>query len=124
MLNSGVPMPSTCFSAFLRKEPTMAQSASSVRDEYSSRSSSTAEDLSQSGSEMGRAAGQGIDRAMQGARDAAHSVAEAGSEAGHQVQQVADNFGRAIERSVKEQPTATLLMAAALGFVIGALWKS
>jgi ElaB/YqjD/DUF883 family membrane-anchored ribosome-binding protein len=38
--------------------------------------------------------------------------------------EVAGNFRRAVDKSVKEQPMATLLMAAAVGFVLGALWKS
>jgi ElaB/YqjD/DUF883 family membrane-anchored ribosome-binding protein len=38
--------------------------------------------------------------------------------------EVAGNFKRAVDKSVKEQPMATLLMAAAVGFVLGALWKS
>lgn len=80
--------------------------------------------MSQASSDIAETAEQGIDRAMQGALLAARSAAEAGSDAGQQVQQLASNFGRAVERSVQEQPTATLLMAAALGFVIGALWKS
>jgi ElaB/YqjD/DUF883 family membrane-anchored ribosome-binding protein len=38
--------------------------------------------------------------------------------------EVAGNFKRAVDKSVKEQPMATLVMAAAIGFVLGALWKS
>jgi len=38
--------------------------------------------------------------------------------------EVAGNLRRAVDKSVKEQPMATLLMAAAVGFVLGALWKS
>jgi ElaB/YqjD/DUF883 family membrane-anchored ribosome-binding protein len=38
--------------------------------------------------------------------------------------EVAGNFKRAVDKSVKEQPMTTLLMAAAVGFVLGALWKS
>ena len=38
--------------------------------------------------------------------------------------EVAGNFRRAVDKSVKEQPMATLLMAAAVGFILGALWKS
>ncbi|HWE18449.1 MAG TPA: hypothetical protein VG758_14895 [Hyphomicrobiaceae bacterium] len=38
--------------------------------------------------------------------------------------EVAGNFRRAVDKSVKDQPMATLLMAAAVGFVLGALWKS
>ena len=38
--------------------------------------------------------------------------------------EVAGNFKRAVDKSVKDQPMATLFMAAAVGFVLGALWKS
>ena len=38
--------------------------------------------------------------------------------------EVAGNFKRAVDKSVREQPMATLFMAAAVGFVLGALWKS
>jgi ElaB/YqjD/DUF883 family membrane-anchored ribosome-binding protein len=41
-----------------------------------------------------------------------------------QIQVVADNFKSAVDKSVKEQPLTTLAVAAGLGFVIGALWKS
>jgi ElaB/YqjD/DUF883 family membrane-anchored ribosome-binding protein len=37
---------------------------------------------------------------------------------------VAGNFKGALDKSVNEQPMATLAMAAILGFVLGALWKS
>ena len=38
--------------------------------------------------------------------------------------EVAGNFKKAVDTSVKDQPMATLTMAAAVGFVLGALWKS
>jgi ElaB/YqjD/DUF883 family membrane-anchored ribosome-binding protein len=38
--------------------------------------------------------------------------------------EVAGNFKKAVDKSVKDQPMATLAMAAAVGFVLGALWKS
>jgi ElaB/YqjD/DUF883 family membrane-anchored ribosome-binding protein len=38
--------------------------------------------------------------------------------------EVAGNFKRAVDKSVKEQPMTTLVMAAAIGFLLGALWKS
>ena len=50
--------------------------------------------------------------------------AEQGREAGEKVQEVAGNFKGAVDKSVKDQPMATLAMAAAVGFVLGALWKS
>jgi ElaB/YqjD/DUF883 family membrane-anchored ribosome-binding protein len=58
------------------------------------------------------------------AENAAHRVAEQGREVGERVQQVAGNFKGAVDRSVKDQPMATLAMAAVVGFVLGALWKS
>ena len=58
------------------------------------------------------------------AEDVANRVAEQGREAGERVQEVAGNFKGAVDRSVKDQPMATLAMAAVVGFVLGALWKS
>ena len=54
----------------------------------------------------------------------ANRVAEEGRDAGERVQEVAGNFKGAVHRSVKDQPMATLAMAAVVGFVLGALWKS
>jgi ElaB/YqjD/DUF883 family membrane-anchored ribosome-binding protein len=54
----------------------------------------------------------------------ASRVAEQGREAGDQMQQVAGNVKSAVDKSVKDQPMATLAMAAVLGFVLGAIWKS
>jgi ElaB/YqjD/DUF883 family membrane-anchored ribosome-binding protein len=54
----------------------------------------------------------------------ANRVAEQGREAGERMQEVAGNFKGAVDKSVKEQPMATLAAAAAVGFVLGALWKS
>ena len=58
------------------------------------------------------------------AEGVASRVAEQGREAGEKVQEVAGNFKGAVDKSVKDQPMATLAMAAAVGFVLGALWKS
>ena len=56
--------------------------------------------------------------------DAAKAVRDQGREMGGQVQVVAENFKTALDKSVKDQPVATLALTAALAFVIGALWKS
>ena len=40
------------------------------------------------------------------------------------VQAVAGNIKSAVDTSVKDKPMATLAVAAVLGFVMGALWKS
>jgi len=58
------------------------------------------------------------------AEDVANRMAEQGREVGERMQQVAGNFKGAVDRSVKDQPMATLAMAALVGFVLGALWKS
>ncbi|MGL4812774.1 MAG: DUF883 family protein, partial [Beijerinckiaceae bacterium] len=65
-----------------------------------------------------------VDQAVQYADRKAHEVAEQASEVGEQVSKVAGNMRSAIDKSVNEQPMTTLLMAAAVGFVLGALWKS
>ena len=52
------------------------------------------------------------------------TVAERGKEVGEDVQRVAGNLKSAVDTSVKDQPMATLAVAAVLGFVLGALWKS
>lgn len=54
----------------------------------------------------------------------ASRVAGQGREAGEKVQEVAENFKGAVDKSVKDQPMATLAVVAAIGFVLGALWKS
>lgn len=38
--------------------------------------------------------------------------------------QVADNFTRAMQKSIDKNPTATLVMVAAVAFLIGVIWKS
>ncbi len=58
------------------------------------------------------------------AEDVANRVSEQGREAAERVQEVAGNFKGAVDKSVKDQPMATLAVAAVLGFVLGALWKS
>jgi ElaB/YqjD/DUF883 family membrane-anchored ribosome-binding protein len=63
-------------------------------------------------------------KAKQTLDDASDRAQEIAGQARQQVGEVAGNVKSAIDRSVKDQPIATLFMAAAVGFVIGALWKS
>ena len=63
-------------------------------------------------------------RAADQAEALANRVTEQGRDAAERVQEVAGNFKGAVDRSVKDQPMATLAVAAVLGFVLGALWKS
>ncbi len=57
------------------------------------------------------------------AEDIASRAIEQGREAGETLQEVAGDIKRAVGKSVKDQPMATLAAAAVLGFVLGALWK-
>jgi ElaB/YqjD/DUF883 family membrane-anchored ribosome-binding protein len=58
------------------------------------------------------------------AKHLAGRTADQGREVGEKVQEVASNLKRAVDKSIKEQPMASLAMVAVLGFVLGAIWKS
>ena len=62
--------------------------------------------------------------AADSAEKMASKVAEQDREVGENFQEVAGNVKGAIAKSVKEQPMATLAFAAAVGFILGAIWKS
>ena len=81
------------------------------------RSSDTISDIKDKATD---AFGSAADRAEK----VASNVADQGREVGENFQEVAGNVKGAIDRSVKDQPMATLAMAAAVGFVLGAIWKS
>ena len=57
------------------------------------------------------------------AQDMASDVAEQARQYGEQAQSAAEKLKPVVERSLREQPMATLAGAAVLGFLIGALWK-
>jgi ElaB/YqjD/DUF883 family membrane-anchored ribosome-binding protein len=63
-----------------------------------------------------KAMGQ-MDRLSHSAQEQAHQVSD-------NMRMVANNLDTAVRRSIREQPMTTLAMAAALGFVLGAIWKS
>jgi ElaB/YqjD/DUF883 family membrane-anchored ribosome-binding protein len=54
----------------------------------------------------------------------AGAASEQAAEAAERAREVAGNVRRAVDKSVKDQPMATLALAAMAGFVLGALWKS
>jgi ElaB/YqjD/DUF883 family membrane-anchored ribosome-binding protein len=54
------------------------------------------------------------------ASGAADQMREVGDRAG----EVGGNMKSALDKSVKDQPMATLAMAAVVGFVLGAIWKT
>lgn len=51
-------------------------------------------------------------------------AADQGREVGEDFQEVGGNLKGAIDKSLNDQPMATLAFVAAMGFVLGALWKS
>ncbi len=63
-------------------------------------------------------------KAKQTFDDASDRVQEIAGDAKQHVGEVAGNVKGAIDKSIKDQPITTLVMAAAIGFVIGAIWKS
>lgn len=62
--------------------------------------------------------GQATDQLKNLGSSAADQIRESGAG------EVAGNLKDAVDRSTRDQPMVTLAMAAALGFVLGAIWKS
>ena len=63
-------------------------------------------------------------RAADQAEEMANRAAEQGRQTAERVQEVAGNVKGTVSKSMKDQPMATLVFAAIVGFVLGALWKS
>jgi ElaB/YqjD/DUF883 family membrane-anchored ribosome-binding protein len=57
------------------------------------------------------------------AQEVAGKLAEQAQELGAKAQDAARNFKPYVEKSMREQPMATLAAASVIGFVLGALWK-
>ncbi|QGM94825.1 hypothetical protein F7D13_12800 [Methylocystis rosea] len=68
--------------------------------------------------------GQRINQTMEQAGSAMSTVQEKGSEVAGRAGDVIGNFRQAIEKSARSQPTTTVLMAVAAGFLLGAMWNS
>lgn len=89
-----------------------------------SAASDVASQVADKAGEYASKAGEQIEHAMGSADAMARAAAEQGREAGERVQEVAGNLKSAVDKSIKDQPMATLAVIGALGFVLGALWKS
>jgi ElaB/YqjD/DUF883 family membrane-anchored ribosome-binding protein len=74
-------------------------------------------------SEMTDTATDKVKDVAQSAEEMAGKIAEQAREYGEKAQEAINNFKPYIEKSMKEQPMATLGVAAVIGFVLGALWK-
>ena len=73
---------------------------------------------------MAETAGRKFNDATEQAGQFANRAAEEARHVGGNMQEVAGNLQGAVDRSVRDQPMATLAMAAVVGFVLGAIWKS
>jgi ElaB/YqjD/DUF883 family membrane-anchored ribosome-binding protein len=73
--------------------------------------------------EMADTATDKVKDVAQSAEEIAGKVAEQAREYGEKAQEAISNFKPYVEKSMKEQPMATLGVAAVIGFMLGALWK-
>lgn len=74
--------------------------------------------------DVGEKAAQQFDKISGQVEGVARAAVERGREMGENVQEVAETMKTAVDNSVKNQPMTTLAVAAVVGFVLGALWKS
>jgi ElaB/YqjD/DUF883 family membrane-anchored ribosome-binding protein len=87
---------------------------------YSQSGAETAKDRLR---DMADATGDKVRDAASSAQDMAGKVADQAREYGDQAQEAVRQVRPYLEKSLKEQPMATLAGAAVLGFLLGALWK-
>ena len=81
-------------------------------------------DLSDKASDLKDQATDQIKKVTDRVEGLASGAADQMREVGDRAGEVAGNLNSAVDKSVKDQPMATLAMAAAVGFVLGAIWKS
>ncbi len=72
---------------------------------------------------MAETATDKLKEAGDNAQEIADNVASQAREYGEKALAAAKEFKPFVEKSLKEQPMATLAGAAAIGFLLGALWK-
>jgi ElaB/YqjD/DUF883 family membrane-anchored ribosome-binding protein len=73
--------------------------------------------------EMADVATDNVKNVTESLEEIAGKVAEQDREYGEKAQEAVKNFKPYVDKSMKEQPMATLGIAAVIGFVLGALWK-
>jgi ElaB/YqjD/DUF883 family membrane-anchored ribosome-binding protein len=91
----------------------MAQSSQHGRSDFSDKVT----DIKDKASDQFKKVADNVEGVATGAADQLRDVGDRAGE-------VAGNFKSAVDKSIKDQPMATLAMAAAVGFVLGAIWKS
>ena len=95
-----------------------------MQSDLEQRTASTGHALTDKATDFAGKAGEQLDKAADTASSAFKSVSATGRDASERVGEVAGNVKSAIDKSVSEQPMTTLAVAAAVGFIIGAIWKS
>ena len=101
------------------KENPMTQQKSGYRQDYV-QGTDTAKDRVH---EMADATTDKVKDVAENAQEMAGKVADQARQYGEQAQEAVKQVRPFVEKSLKEQPMATLAGAAVLGFVLGALWK-
>lgn len=92
--------------------------------DHSGNNRSVGANVADKAADLADKAGQQLDNVVGKAETTLRSLADQGNEAGERVQEVAGHMKTAIEKSVTDQPMTTLVVAALMGFALGALWKS
>ena len=67
--------------------------------------------------------GSGPERFAEASNDQFRRVDEQSNRAAEGVQEIASNMKSALDKSISDQPMATLAAVAAAGFVLGVLWR-
>lgn len=98
--------------------------AREIKHDTSSLARTAGDSMADTASNLAEKAGETFESAKTAASDAASGAMERGREAGRQFDAVATNLKGAVDKSVRDQPMATLAVAALAGFVLGAIWKS
>lgn len=101
--------------------PNSTYGMSSASSSSGREASDTLQDMKEKGMQQ---ASRMAEKAADTVQDVADRVVEQGREAAHQMQNAAGSVQSAVNQSLKQQPMTTLAIAAAVGFVLGALWKS
>jgi ElaB/YqjD/DUF883 family membrane-anchored ribosome-binding protein len=73
--------------------------------------------------DMADATGERAKETADSAQEVAGNIADQARHHGEQAQEAVKQFRPFVEKSLKEQPITTLAVAAAIGLVLGALWK-
>jgi len=85
-----------------------------------SSSPSAAKRIGEAASDATETVGSAAERALDKMPE---SVKARGRDAAENAQAVAGNFKEAVEKSTRENPVTTVVMAVALGFLVGTLWR-